>query len=416
MKKLVALVIALMLVPVFTGCQATAGDGTANSSEGAESAATQSGSTETAGDAETGIDGTYKVGVFMPLTGNSSLMGQAGLDAVNLAAAQINAAGGLLGKEVVVVSYDDQSSPEEAVNCVNKMIEVDQVDAIVGSLHSGNIQAVGDIVEQAGIPMMGSGTSPQWLQKGWTYLFRDTINTYYTSLAAIDACDTLNIKSIGIFHSQDEYGKNGKDNMISLCEEHGIDVIDVESMTPGDSDFTAQVANLKNAGADATYIIATTDNLPAMVKQLRAGGVDSYVIGEQSLGAPEVKEVAGASADGLVYGACFIMPQADPAEAQFDNLIQFFQDYKDMYGRMCQSEVAVRCFDAMYLFKEAVETAGSTDGTAVRDAMYTISDYEGLQGTFDFSASHDGEGLTTCRLYIIENGEDVLLDDYLAAN
>jgi len=414
MKKLVALAIALLMALVFTGCQTSAGDNTASNPEsaGTTESVASSGNSETA---EVTFDGTYKVGVFMPLTGNSSLMGQAGVDAVNLAASQINAAGGILGKEVVVASYDDQSSPEEAVNCVNKMLEIDQVDAIIGSLHSGNIQAVGDIVEQAKIPMLGSGTSPQWLQKGWTYLFRDTINTYYTSLAAIDACDTLNVKSISIFHSQDEYGKNGKDNMISLCEEHGINVIDVESMTPGDSDFTAQVANLKKSGADATYIIATTDNLPAMVKQLRAGGVDGYVIGEQSLGAPEVKEVAGSAADGLVYGACFIMPQTDPSEAQFPNLIQFFQDYKDMYGRMCQSEVAVRCYDGMFLLKKAVEAAGSTDGTAVRDAMYTISDYEGLQGTFDFTQSHDGEGLTSCRLYITENGKDVLLDDYLAS-
>ena len=79
---------------------------------------------------------------------------------------------------------------------------------------------------------------------------------------------------------------------------------------------------------------------------------------------------------------------------------------------MCASEVAVRCYDGMYLLKAAAEKAGSTDGTAIRDALYTITDYDGLQGTFDFSIGA-GEGLTESRLYIIDGGKDILLEDYL---
>ena len=166
--------------------------------------------------------GTIKVGVFQPLTGNSAYMGSAGNNAVKLAAKQINEAGGILGKQIEVVSYDDKSSPEEAVKSVNKMLEVDEVDVIIGSLHSGNIQACGDIVEEAQVPLLGTGTSPQWLEKGWTYLFRPTLNTYYSSLAAVQACEALGYKSLVTFYSQDEYGKNGNDNMAAICEEYGI--------------------------------------------------------------------------------------------------------------------------------------------------------------------------------------------------
>jgi branched-chain amino acid transport system substrate-binding protein len=294
------------------------------------------------------------------------------------------------------------------------MIEVDKVNAIIGSLHSGNVQAVGDIVEAAKIPCMGTGTSPQWLQKGWTYMFRPTLNTYYSSLSAIRVCEVLEMKKIGIFYSQDEYGKNGKDNMVDLCEEYGIDILATESMKPGDSDFTAQVANLKKVNPDGLYVIATADNLPPMVKQIRAGGIDGYIFGEQSLGMPEVKKVAGAASDKVVFGACFIMPSTDPAEAQIPEIVDFFTKYRDIYGEMCPSEVAVRCYDALYILKAAVEKAQSIEGTTVRDAIWTISDFKGLQGTFDFT-DKSGEGLRESRLYITMDGKDILLDDYLAS-
>lgn len=396
MKKAIALILTLALVFALVGCG-------------------QSNNTAAPADEGGEAGGTLKVGVFMPLTGDSAYMGQAGLNGAQIAADEINAAGGINGMQIEIVSYDDKSSPEEAVVCVNKMLEKDKVNAIIGSLHSGNIQACGDIVEEAQIPLMGTGTSPQWLDKGWTYLFRPTINTYYTSLAGVQACQELGATTISIFHSEDEYGKNGKDNMVALCEEYGIDVLDVESMTPGDSDFTGQVANLKSSGADVLYIIATANNLPGMVKQVRAGGIDGYIIGEQSLGQAEVKNVAGDAANGIIYGACFVMPVNDPSEAVEAKPITFFESYLDKYGEMCPSEVAVRGYDAMYLLKAGFEKAGSTDGEAVRDALYTVTDYEGIQGTFDFSQSHDGEGLTAVKLFIIDGGKDVLMTDYMAS-
>lgn len=417
MKKVLA---SLLVACLTMGLVACGGSGAASSSEAPaaeeskEEAAAES-KTDEAAPAETSDEGPIKIGVFQPLTGQSSYMGQAGFNGAEIAMKEINAAGGILGREVQLIPYDDKSSPEEAVKCVNKMIEVDKVDGVIGSLHSGNVQAVGDIIEEAKIICLGTGTSPQWLQKGWTYMFRPTISTYYTSLSAIQICDTLGMKKIAIFSSQDEYGKNGHDNMVALCEEYNIEITAEESMKPGDSDFTAQVANLEKSQPDGVYVIATADNLPQMVKALRQGGIEGYIFGEQSLGMPPVKEIAGTLSNDVVYGACFIMPSTDPAEAQIPELVDFFTTYKNDYGENCPSEVAVRCYDALYLYKEAAERAGTTEGTAVRDAMYTITDYQGLQGTFNFS-DKSGEGLTESRLYITEDLKDILLDDWLAQN
>lgn len=407
MKKIIVWALLVMMLIVAAGCQQTASQEKETGDTSAQVSDENASDTSNQDDAE-----VIKIGLFMPLTGPASLMGISGNNAAQMAMDEINEAGGILGKQVEIIAYDDKSSPEEAVKSVTKMIEVDKVDAILGSLHSGNIQACGEIVENAQIPLIGTGTSPQWLQKGWTYLFRSTLNTYYSSLSAVKICETLSLSNMAIFYSQDEYGKNGKDNMTELCEEYGINIVAVESMKPGDSDFTAQCSNITATTPDVVYIIATADNLPAMVKQTRSNGYEGYIVGEQSLGAPEVKEVAGEAADKVVFGACYTMPINSPDEASTPELVGFFQDYLDKYGEMCQSEVSGRCYDAMYIFKEAFESAGSVDGTAVRDAIYGITDLEGLQGTFDFS-DKSGEGLRDSRLYITIEGKDIQIKDYL---
>lgn len=359
-----------------------------------------------------GKKGEIKIGLFQPLTGNSSYMGIPGKLAAEMAIKHINEAGGVLGKKLVLVPYDDASSPDQALQAVQKMVEVDKVDAILGSLHSGNIQVCGEYLEANKVPLMGTGTSPAWLKQGWTYLFRATLNTYYNSLASINACNTLGLKKLAGFYSLDDYGKNGMNDMEKLCAENKIEIVAKESMTPGDTDLTGQCTNIANAKPEVVYMIATADNLPQMVKQIRANGFVSYIIGEQSLDSPEVKNVAGAAANGLVFGACFTMPKT-PEEANTPELQKFFQDYWNEYGVMCPSEVAVRCYDAIYLLAEGFEKAKSTDGEKVRDAIYTINNAERLQGKFDFTQTKNGEGLMSARLFIIQDLKQVLMDDYL---
>ena len=406
MKKFITIILVITLVLSIAGC-AGGTSTTAATTAATTKAGTTAGTTAVAKQ-------TVKIGFFNPLTGSASLLGTGAQEAAILAVEQINKAGSVPGVEFQLIPYDDKSSPEESVKIVTKMIQVDKVDAIIGSLHSGNVQAVGQLAEDAKIPLLGIGTSPQWLQKGWTYLFRPTLNTYYSSLAAVQICQKLKLTKMAIFHSQDEYGKNGKDNMIKLCEQNSITNLGVESMKPGDTDFTGQCTKIAQLKPDVVYVIAVSNELPAMVKQLRSNGYDGYIVGEQSLGSIEVKDVAGSAANKIIYGALYTMP-TKPEDASTDKLKKFFTDYKARFGRMCDTEVAGRAYDAMYILAEAYKkTGGKKDGTAIRDAIASISSFEGLQGTFNF-VGKNGEGLDKSRLYIIENVKDVLLEDYMKA-
>ena len=129
---------------------------------------------------------SIKIGLFGPLTGLTATAGQALRNGALIAIDEINADGGLLGKPMTLVEYDDRSSPEQAVKAANKMVQVDRVVAAIGSLHSGNIMAAAPVLERSKTPTLGAGTSTSWVQQGYSYFYRAVRNSALsvTDLAA----------------------------------------------------------------------------------------------------------------------------------------------------------------------------------------------------------------------------------------
>ena len=162
MKKMLSIMMSILMLLALMACSgndAEQGENSAQSAEGGDSS-------------ETSSDDVIKIGMYMPLTGDSSTLGQNCNNAAQLAIEQINNEGGLLGKQLELICYDDQSSTEQAVKNVSRLIEEDHVNAIIGSLHSGNIKATGDIIEKAEIVEIGTGIAVDWLQQGLDISFQ----------------------------------------------------------------------------------------------------------------------------------------------------------------------------------------------------------------------------------------------------
>jgi branched-chain amino acid transport system substrate-binding protein len=232
------------------------------------------------------------IGFYGPLTGPMSLSGIASKQGADLAIKKINAQGGVIGRKLVLVPYDDKSSPEEAVKGVTRMISSDKVQFIVGSLHSGNILASAPVVEKAKIPEIGIGTSPGWLQKGYTYLFRPLANTNLINVQIAKTISDLKYKKVGALGRADEYGKTGVDDVKKQLDQYGIPLV-AEWFNPGDSDFTGQLTKLINAKIDVLVALGVDADQGPIVKQARLNGFDGLIVGPESLSVPSVKEVAG---------------------------------------------------------------------------------------------------------------------------
>lgn len=351
-----------------------------------------------------------KIGKYGPLSGPMSLSGTAGERGVELAIEQANNAGGVLGKTLEIVSYDDKSSPEQALKAVTRLIESDNVDAIVGSLHSGNVLAQAPVNEAAEIPQVGLGTSPVWLQQGYKYLFRPVPNTHIINVQIAETIADMGFDKVGGLGRSDEYGKTGIDDIESQLEEKGIEMVN-EWYQPGDTDFTGQLAKLLNSDVEAIVSYGVDADQGPTMKQLRRMGYDGLVFGPESMNVPSVKEVAGEDANGAIYGSAYVIPES-PDKAFNEYHRQFFQAFVDKFGSMPKSQVAMRAYDATNLLIEAMKRAGTTDGPAVRDELAEIYGFTGLAGEFDFRGNN-GEGILSARMFAIKNGEDILLEDFL---
>ena len=357
---------------------------------------------------------TVKVGYFGPLTGLNAATGAAQKQAAELAIEQLNAAGGVLGKNYVLVSYDDRSSPEEAVKVVTKML-TDGVDIIIGSNHGGNILAVGEMIERANIPCIGLSCSSAWMQQGWSYLFRAAVNATFMSESVIRAARSLGAETVIFFHSRDDYGKSVKDEGIKLSSEYGLTLMGVESMEPGTLDFTKQCKSIARANPDCVYMVAVENELPLMVRQLREAGYQGYIIGEQGLGTIGFRETVGKeNLEKILFAAPFAMPK-QASGAGTAKLRAFFEEYIQAYGVMPTTDCACRAYDAMYLFDAAIRTAGSVEGQKVRDALSGTIDFEGLQGSYTYNGNN-GEGLLSAKTFGYDGGNALSWERYLTTH
>ncbi len=168
---------------------------------------------------------TIKIGFIGPLTGPNAQSGQAALNGATIAMEELNEAGGLLGKQIEIIPYDDKSSPEESVKSTTRLIEVDNVVGIMGSLHSGNVLAAGPVAEEYKIPVISGGTSPTWLEQGWLYHFRALGNSNLAMTQLTAYCNQEGWKKIAMIHSNDEYGNNGADEFNENAAEKGLEIV-----------------------------------------------------------------------------------------------------------------------------------------------------------------------------------------------
>jgi branched-chain amino acid transport system substrate-binding protein len=350
-----------------------------------------------------------RIGFYGPLTGPMSLSGIASQQGADLAIKQINEKGGVLGRKLVLVPYDDKSSPEQAVKVVTRMIDSDKVQGIVGSLHSGNILASAPVADKAKVPEVGIGTSPVWLQKGYTYLFRPLANTSLINVQIAKTIKELGYKKIGALGRSDEYGKGGVEDVKKMLEKDGI-ALSAEWFNPGDTDFTGQLTKLINGKIDALIAFGVDADQGPIVKQARQNGFNGLIFGPESLSVPSVKDVAGKDADGSVFGSSYVLPQK-PEDAINKLHENFFKAFVTEFKKMPDSQTALRAYDAVYLLAEACKKAGSTDGPAVRDQLANLAGFEGLAGIFDFRGKN-GEGIGEARMFAIKDGKDVLFSEY----
>ncbi len=343
-----------------------------------------------------------KLGFNMELTGVSSTSGQRMQKCAQMTVAEINAAGGVLGRPLVLVTEDNQSTPSGSVNAMNKLVENKDLVAMIGPCRSAQIQADSDIIAAAKLPWPHSGTAPVLLTLGNNYMWRMKPNDNLVGEGAVRfALEELKATKIGIMHDTEAFGVNGAKAVTEQLAKRGVTPMLEQAYTIGDKDYTAQLLNLKKAGLDAViFWSANAEDIGIIMRQIKELDCTFKVIGSASWSSTVALKLAGQYAEGY-YGVGDFVPDSNPvSKAWGDKWRKEVGDEPDLF--------AVMEHDKIYLVAEAIKIAGSTDTEKVNDAFLKIKDYQTCLGKVTFGPDHEG-----CKwMYVtqITNGKPVLVN------
>ncbi|HLL90820.1 MAG TPA: ABC transporter substrate-binding protein, partial [Tepidisphaeraceae bacterium] len=317
------------------------------------------------------------IGQFAPMTGSTAAFGVATDDGVQLAVDEINAAGGVLGRPVKVVTVDDRSDPAEAVTAVQKLINQDKVVAIIGEVASTRSLAAAPVAQRARVPMLTpASTNPKVTQVG-NYIFRSCfIDPFQGKAIANYAIGTKGLKRFAVLYDvKNDYSIGLRDAFVAAAKDKGGEVIADESYGEGDRDFRAQLTKIKATNPDAVFVPGYYTEVGLIIKQAREVGVTVPLMGGDGWEGEQTFQIAGAAADGCFYTNHYSPEEQRPA------VQKFVAAYKQKFDGKTPNAWAILGYDAMHLMADAINRAGGTKGSDVRKALAETTGFPGASGT-----------------------------------
>jgi len=329
-------------------------------------------------------DSIVLIGEVGSLTGAEGTFGMSNHEGLMLAVEEINAAGGIGGKSVSVITMDDQGKPEEAVVAVTKLMTQDKVHAIIGEVASSRSLAIAPLCQKYKIPMVtASSTNPKVTQVG-NYIFRVCfIDPFQGGVMANFAMDTLHAKSAAIFRDQkSDYSMGLADAFVKRFKERGGVIAGDESFVSGDIDFKSQLTSIRDKKPDVIFVPGYYMEVGLIAKQARSLGIKQTLLGGDGWTSGKVLEIGGPALNGCYFSTHYAVDSTDP------KVVEFLAKYKKRWGHDPDSLAALG-YDAGYLFAAAVKRAKSLDGNDIREALATTQAFPGVTGNITINADRD---------------------------
>ncbi|MEP7013978.1 MAG: ABC transporter substrate-binding protein [Verrucomicrobiota bacterium] len=318
------------------------------------------------------------VGEFASLTGSEATFGINSSNGVELAKEEINNSGGVLGgRKIKTIIEDDQSRPGQPSSAVKKLVANDKAIAILGEIASSRSLEAAPICQSAKIPMISPGsTNPRVTDVG-DYIFRVCfIDTFQGTVMAKFALETLHVKKVAILTDvRNDYSVGLTKYFKEYFTAHGGQIASERSFSGGgtDKDFRAQLTSIKATQPDAIFVPGYYTEAGLIAKQARSLGIKVPLMGGDGWDSPKLSEIGGSAIDGC-YFATHFSPQDKNPKVQ-----DFVKKYNEKFKTMPDG-MAPLGYDAMMILAQAINTAGSTDGDKIREALTKVKDYPGVTG------------------------------------
>lgn len=349
-----------------------------------------------------------KIGVSGPFTGGSSPMGLSMRDGVKLAVADINKAGGILGRQIQLVERDDEAKNERGVQVAQELVNKEHVVADLGYINTGVALASTRFFQDAKIPVIdnvatGSAVTQQFLPPDHAdnYVFRNSAaDGIQSAMIVEEAVVRRKLTKVAILNDDTNYGMLGRSDLVKALAAKGIKPVTEEKFKIKDTDMTAQLLRAKEAGAEAILTYAIGPELAQVANGMKKLGWKVPMIGSWTLSMGNFIDNAGAESEGARMPQTFIQEPNTPKRKAF--IDAYLKAYNPPNGRIASPVSAAQGYDSVLLLAAAIRQAGSTDGPAIRAALENLKEkVDGVVTVYEHPFSHDNHEAITANIPVI---------------
>ena len=352
-----------------------------------------------------------KIGAFLSATGPASFLGDPEKKVLEKYVAEYNKAGGLMGRKIDLVLYDDAGAADKASSFVKRLIENDKVDILIGGSTTPTTMAAIPLAEAAGMPFISLAGAVVIIEPVKKWVFK----TPHTDRMAAEKIFTdMKKKGISKFAMVSEnvgFGKSGHDETIKIMGNYGMTLVADETYAPKDPDVTAQLTKIKNTPGVQAVINWGFGQSPAVVtKNYKQLGISAPLYQSHGVASKDYIKLAGDAAEGVRLPAAglVVANQLPDSDMQKAVVVKFQKEYQADFKAEA-STFAGHAFDGLQMALAAMQRAGGTDKAKVRDEIEKTSGYIGTGGTVHMSATdHMGLNLSAFHMVEIKKGDFAL--------
>lgn len=372
LKTLGVLLAATMVLSTAAGCGNGGSGSSAASGDSSQAASGASGD-------------TIKIAVAAPMTGDNAEYGKGFLNAAQLKADEWNADGGVLGKQVEIVAFDDKNSSEEAASIAQKIVSQKDIVGVIGHFSSGVCMTAAPVYQENKIiEISPSASHPDYSGIG-DYIFRNNTIINVEAAAGLDiAINDLGKKNIGIISIMTDWGTNTSAIVKQLIEEKadtGAKIVAHEEVMEGSDDYSPAITKLQAAGADVVICVGMYNLLAPVARQYKQINPDIEIVGFSNAYSQQLLELGGSAVEGVRFPVIFFSGSED------ETIKDYVTRYTEKFDS-APSALTSQAYDSVGMILEAIKAADSADSEKVQAELYNV-DYPGVTGQTKFDANGD---------------------------
>jgi branched-chain amino acid transport system substrate-binding protein len=349
-----------------------------------------------------------KIGSVLSVTGPAAFLGDPELKTLQMYVADLNKKGGVLGRPLELVHYDDGSDANKANGFTKRLIEDDKVDILVGGTTTGATMSSAPLVEKAGIPFISLAGAVVIVEPVKKFVFKTPHTDRMAAEKVFEDMKKRGLTKVALLSETSGFGQSGKKETEAVAGKYGVTLVANETYGPKDTDISPQLTKIKNtAGVQAVFVFGLGQGPAIVTKNYKQLGITLPLYQSHGVASDEFLKLAGPAAEGvrLPSPAQLIPEKLAAKDPQKPIVTAYEQAYKAQY-KTDVSTFGGYAYDGLMLAVDAIKRAGSTDKAKVRDALEATKGFVATSGTFNMSPTdHMGLDLSAFRMLEIKNGD-----------